>query len=70
MGNWNITVRGVGVHHNKALKEDANRMAAKFIKDLKAAGHTVVAASITHGGEDDLSDPDKYIADRDAIERG
>ena len=66
MSNWNITVRGVGIHHNKDAPNDADRMAADFVKRLKAAGHTVVAASITHGGENDISDPDAYMAERDA----
>lgn len=62
MGNWNITVRGVGIHHNRKQPRDANRMAAEFVKKLKDAGHTVVSASITHGGEEDLSRPDEYLA--------
>ena len=68
MGNWNITIRGVGAHHNKAYPKDADRMAAAFVKELKEAGHQVVSATITHGGEADLSDPDKYIADRAAAD--
>lgn len=69
MGNWNITVRGVGSHHNKQNKADANRMAAKFVEDLKGAGHTVTSATITHGGEDDVSNPERYLADRDLVEK-
>ena len=67
MGNWNITVRGIGVHHNKKLPNDANKMAAKFVQDLKAAGHTVMSASITYGGEDDIAS-DTYLADREKLE--
>lgn len=67
MGNWNITIRGTGVHHNKALAEDADKMAAKFVEDLKAKGHTIIAASITAGFENDLSDPAKYLADRETL---
>lgn len=70
MGNWNITVRGVGSHHNTANEKDADRMAAKFVQELKAAGHNVVAASITHGGESDLSDPAAYLAGREAFAKG
>lgn len=66
MGNWNITIRGVGVHHNTKLPSDADRMAAKFVRDLKEAGHSIVAASITAGGENDLTDPDAYLAQKDA----
>jgi hypothetical protein len=55
MGNWNITIRGVGAHHNKDYPKDANIMTADFVRSLKEAGHTVIAASFTHGGEEDLT---------------
>lgn len=57
MGNWNITIRGVGCHHNRKYPKDANRMAADFVRQLIAAGHSVTAASITYGGEENLTDP-------------
>lgn len=68
MGNWNITIRGVGAHHNKKYKDDANRMAAEFVQKLLAAGHNIQSATITHGGEDNLTDPGKYLSDRDKVE--
>lgn len=49
MGNWNISIRGVGSHHN-GLKADAEQMAAKLVDDLRAAGHNVVSAEVTYGG--------------------
>lgn len=68
MGNWNITIRGVGVHHNDGrLPEDANRMAAEFVQKLRDAGHTISHASIAFGGEDDLSTPKRYLDDQDAM---
>jgi len=69
MGNWNISIHGVGAHHNKKLEADANRLAAKFVAELKAAGHTVSAATFTHGGEDNILDPE-YLANRDKYEAG
>lgn len=82
MGNWNITIRGVGCHHNKNLKTDANRMAAEFVKALKDAGHVVHDASITYGAEEQIalswgyrsgglteSTPDDYLAMRDRFEK-
>ena len=54
MGNWNISINGLGAHHNQDYPEDANKMAAKFVKDLKEAGHTVIDATFTHGGREDL----------------
>lgn len=61
MGNWHISIEGVGCHHNAALPEDANRMAQQMVKDLEAAGHTVVKATFTHGAADDLKTVD-YVA--------
>jgi hypothetical protein len=54
MGNWTITIHGTGCHHNTALAEDANRMAAKVVDELVAAGHNVEHASFTSGGREDL----------------
>lgn len=67
MGNWNITIRGVGCHHNyRQGVKDANRAAAEFVKQLKADGHTVVAASFTSGSEDDIADAEGYLATAEA----
>lgn len=70
MGNWNITIRGVGCHHNKKYPKDANRMAADFVRQLIAAGHSVVAASFTYGAEDDIRDADQYLADKAKQDEG
>ncbi len=61
MGNWNITIRGVGAHHNKENPSDANVMTADFVRLLKQAGHSVVSASFTYGAEEDLTrvEPEK-----------
>lgn len=69
MGNWNMTVRGVGCHHNREYPTDANRMFAAFVKSLKDAGHQIEAATITFGGQDDVSDPIEYLRQRDEIEK-
>lgn len=66
MGNWNISIHGVGCHHNKKLKTDADRMAADFVKQLRDAGHAVGKATITYGGEEDITDCDTYIANKAA----
>jgi len=54
MGSCTITVHLTGSHHNKKNPKDANRMAAKFVDELKAAGHYVEHASFTSGGREDL----------------
>ncbi len=58
MGQWNISIHGTGAHHNKANKTDANRMAGDFVRQLRAAGHTVTKATITYGGEEDVTNED------------
>lgn len=57
MGNWNITIRGIGAHHNKDNPLDANVMAAAFADALRIAGHRVLGATFTYGGEEDLIPP-------------
>lgn len=49
MGNWNITIQGVGPHGN-GIKEDAEQLYRKFVEDVKVAGHNIVHNSITSGG--------------------
>jgi len=49
MGNWNISIEGIGAHHNKDNPQDANRMAQAFVGALKRAGHNVTKASFTYG---------------------
>lgn len=58
MGQWNISIHGTGAHHNKANPTDANRQAAEFVRMLKAAGHTITKATITYGGEEDVTNPE------------
>lgn len=53
MGNWHISVRGVGMHHNNSPL-DANEMARVFTEALKVAGHQVLGAAFTYGAEDNL----------------
>lgn len=50
MGNWNISIRGVGPHHN-GIKDDVEQIASRFVAELRAAGHSVASASVTMGGE-------------------
>ena len=55
MGQYNITIRGAGPHHNPN-KADADRMARRFVHELREAGHTIESASITYGGAEALDD--------------
>jgi hypothetical protein len=54
MGYWNITVNGIGAHHNQDYEKDANKMFAKFIADMKAAGHQISVATFTYGSRDTI----------------
>jgi len=69
MGDWHISIRGVGAHHNKNYPADANRLARGFVESLKSAGHTIKAAHFTHGGEEDLSETLPWVEDERAKTR-
>lgn len=53
MGNITITIKLVGQHHNQH-PADAERMAARFVDELRKAGHSLVHAGVTYGGEMDV----------------
>lgn len=55
MGNWNLTIRGVGPHDNNQ-SYDIERQAAVFVESLKQS-HTIQSAVVTIGGEKDLESP-------------
>lgn len=54
MGNWDISIQGVGTHHNPGREEDAEKMAKKFVEELRKAGHHVTHARFTYGGAEDI----------------
>ena len=64
MGSWNITIKGVGSHHNGVNKEtgepscpeDANLMAGEFLKSLQDKGHSIEVATFTQTGHDKVDD--------------
>jgi hypothetical protein len=49
MGDWNITIQGVGAHGN-GIKGDIEQIYKRFIEDIKAHGHNIVHSSVTSGG--------------------
>lgn len=49
MGNWNITIQGVGPHGNGIIV-DAEQMYKEFVEEMQAAGHSIIHSSITSGG--------------------
>jgi len=57
MGNWNITIQGVGSHHNGKPEIDANEVAKEFVHKLIKQGQTINVATFTYGGEEPLIIP-------------
>jgi len=45
MGDWKITVTGIGSHHNTGNPKDAHLMAREFAEKLKESGHRVTTAT-------------------------
>ncbi len=58
MGNWNINIQGIGCHHNEGSKIDAQYLAARFVEELRAAGHTIENAEFTSGSKLDIANPE------------
>lgn len=54
MGNWNITIEGVGPHGNhlthNGAPNDAEAHAARAVRDLVEGGHNVTHAMVHAGG--------------------
>ena len=56
MGNWSITIVGVGAHHNQNLDMaqrahvDADIQFQNFVKALVKSGQSITHASFTYGG--------------------
>lgn len=59
MGNWHISIQGVGPHHNAGYDGDADRMAAELVRELDAKGHRIESATFTYGGRDDIRKPEE-----------
>ncbi len=54
MGNWNITVQGIGCHHNGKPEIDADLLASEFVKNLIQAGQDIEVATFTSGGRTNI----------------
>lgn len=58
MGNYTIVIYGTGSHHN-GLPSDADKIAEKFVEELKKAGHLEVDATFTSSSRHHICAPDK-----------
>lgn len=56
MGNVSMTIHAVGSHHNHDNPRDLNKMFARFVDELKAAGHNITHAHLHHGAAEDMLD--------------
>ena len=56
MGNWKITITGVGAHHNPNNPTDADRIARQVVRVLTASGQAVNAAFFFHGAGNERED--------------
>lgn len=54
MGNYNITIQGVGPHHNTDHDGDADKLAKLLVTQLRDSGHLIYHASITFGSQESL----------------
>lgn len=54
MGNWSISIQGLGVHHNDSCPQDADKLVNKFMAELIAGGHIIESAHFTFGGRENL----------------
>lgn len=54
MGNWNMTIVGVGAHHNTENPNDADKLFTEFVEKVAAAGHHLKHASFTHGAAENI----------------
>ena len=55
-GEWSVTIRGRGPHHN-AAETDANRIATLLVVALLGAGQDLTLALFSNGAEEDLLHP-------------
>lgn len=68
MGNYQISIEGIGQHHNDSLL-DANTIANECVIALKAAGHNVVHASIVYGACDILGNAPPPTVENPSIDQ-
>lgn len=65
MGNCLVSIHVTGCHHN-GLRDDIERMAARFVGELREAGHDVGHATVVAGGVTDVSSERSLLPLREA----
>ncbi len=55
MGNWHISIQGVGCHHNNNAEYDVDRLVREFVQTLKIHGHIIERADFTFGAREDVT---------------
>jgi hypothetical protein len=56
MGNWHLSVQGVGPHHS-GKPTDADALGKELVAKLRQAGHQITHASLHHPAADELHQP-------------
>lgn len=49
MGDWVIIIEGTGMHDNADYSQDADKMMARFVEELKVASQEIESATFTSG---------------------
>lgn len=57
MGNWKMTIEGIGAHNNSSNPADADVMLQAFVEQLKEAGHNISRSSFFSGAIPALGSP-------------
>jgi hypothetical protein len=55
MGNYAITIEGIGQHHNGGDPSDADIIAAAIVLEMRKRGHKILHATITYGAAQDVT---------------
>lgn len=58
MGNWNVTIQGVGQHHNNS-PNDVETITKEFVDRLVKAGHNIESAFVTTGSKIEIEKGDR-----------
>lgn len=53
MGNWSITIEGIGAHHNKDNPGDIDKLAKEFVHKLQQH-QRIIHATLTYGSAEPL----------------
>lgn len=62
MGNWTLVIHGTGPHHNDK-DYDVEKLAAVFVQQLQANGHSIQDARVNMGSTQEIPKTAPVIGD-------